>query len=71
MKFGDNFVGQKRQKRENCEKPGNSFWHFLAKVLVTLGSNFVQNPFITRIYNFVFIKIFVGGRLENNTKFVK
>ena len=44
FEFGGHFVGQKRQKREYCEKPGNRFLQFLAKVLVTSSLNFAQNP---------------------------
>ncbi len=57
------------KRAKNVKKtPINRFWPFLAKLLVTRWLEFGTGSFLTRIYNFVFKKIFVGGRLDNNWK---
>ncbi len=38
---------------------------------VHIGLKLCTGSFLTRIYSFVFIKIFVGGRLNSDTKFLK
>ena len=68
FEFGGHFGGQK-PKNVKSQKGINRFWPLLAKLLFTTGSNLAQDLFtLTRIYNFVFKKIFVGGRLDNNRK---
>ncbi len=45
----------------------NRFFAIFGKTVGHQGLKFGTGSFLTRIYNF-FIKIFVGGRLDNNTK---
>ena len=54
------------------QKTGKSVWAIFGKSTGHIGLKFCTESFLTRMYNFVFIKIFVGGRLGNNiAKFVK
>ena len=42
-----------------------------AKCTGQIGLKFCIESFLFRIYNFVFTKIFVKGRLDNNKKFIE
>ncbi len=63
--FGAQFVSHPKGKNKNrlCSKTCVCFVH--------IGLKLCTGSFLTRIYSFVFIKIFVGGRLNSNTKFLK
>ncbi len=50
------------------KKPDKSFLAIFDKTVCHKELTFGTGSFLTRIYNFVFIKIFVGGHLDNNRK---
>ena len=60
LEFGGLFGGQKAHKRKKRKNQQNLFGHF--------WQNCWSQGAQIRIYNFVFIKIFVGGCLDNIRK---
>ena len=67
MKFKVNFE-VKNANIAKTEKNKEIFLAVFGKSTSHIGLKFCTESFLSRIYNLVFIKIFVGGRLDNNTK---
>ena len=57
----------KKPKNVKSQKTDEPVLAIFGKTVGHKGLKFGTGSFLTRIYNF-FIKIFVGGRLDNNTK---
>ena len=60
---------KKAKSKKIAKKPRKSLLVTFGKSIAHVRLKFCSESFLSRIYNFVFLKIFVGSCLDISTKF--
>ncbi len=68
LNFEVNFEAKMAENAKIEKNQESIFDDLYGKSAGHIGLKFCTVSFLTRIYSFVFIRFFVGGCLENNTK---